>query len=73
MDADGSKAVPLWHIGTKRCNLTPVASGPPFSVLLYDGDILLSSEVFNEHDQAAARAVEALRAATAPDSSASES
>ena len=73
MDADDSKAVPLWHVGTKRCDLTPASLGPPFAVLLFDGDTLQSRLLFSDHDEATRSAVEALRLATVPPPTAPES
>lgn len=67
MDADDSKAVPLWHVGTKRCDLTPAPLGPSFTVL-FDGDTLESRLLFDDHNAATRCTVEALRVATAPPS-----
>ena len=57
--------VALWTLGSKRCHLTSIESGPPFVVTLYEGETLLTERAFDIHDEAVACAIEALRDAAA--------
>ena len=57
--------IALWNLGSKRCHLTSIESGPPFVVTLYDGEALLTEREFEDHDEAAACAIDALRDAAA--------
>jgi hypothetical protein len=61
--ASDQHTIALWNLGSKRCHLTSIESGPPFVVILYDGEARLTEREFDDHDEAAACAIEALREA----------